>query len=151
LRSCHTGAGITPFTENYSKSDYHSDNQIWNVVQGQDKAMYFANNHYFLRYDGVKWEKNTLPNQTIIRSVLAVHDRVYCGSYKEFGYWYRKDGVCVYLFLETGSCLVTMAMKKYGRYCWWAAKCISNRSMRFTFMSKHNCKNQAAFPDFVLF
>lgn len=66
---------LLPFTENYSKSDYQGDNQIWNVVQGQDRAMYFANNHYFLRYDGVKWEKNTLPNRTIIRSVLAVHNR----------------------------------------------------------------------------
>ncbi|HOZ75361.1 MAG TPA: histidine kinase [Flavobacterium sp.] len=91
---------LLPFTENYSKSDYHGDNQIWNVVQGQDKAMYFANNHYFLRYDGVKWEKNTLPNRTIIRSVLAVHDRVYCGSYKEFGYWYRKDGRMHYVSIS---------------------------------------------------
>jgi AraC family transcriptional regulator, chitin signaling transcriptional activator len=91
---------LLPFTENYSKSDYQGDNQIWNVVQGQDKAMYFANNHYFLRYDGVKWEKNTLPNRTIIRSVLAVHDRVYCGSYKEFGYWYRKDGRMHYVSIS---------------------------------------------------
>lgn len=91
---------LLPFTENYSKSDYHGDNQIWNVVQGQDRAMYFANNHYFLRYDGVKWEKNTLPNRTIIRSVLAVHNRVYCGSYKEFGYWYRKDGRMHYVSIS---------------------------------------------------
>jgi hypothetical protein len=36
------------------------------VAQGSDDAMYFANNHYLLRYDGVKWEKNMLPNKTII-------------------------------------------------------------------------------------
>ena len=88
---------LLPFVENYSKSDYQGDNQIWNVVQGNDNAMYFANNHYLLRYDGVKWEKYTLPNKTIIRSILIEGDKIYSGSYKEFGYWYRKDGTMHYV------------------------------------------------------
>jgi len=90
---------LLPFVENYSKYNYQGDNQIWNVVQGQDQAMYFANNHFFLRYDGVKWEKYTLPNKTIIRSVLVDGNRVYSGSYKEFGYWIRKAGKMVYFSL----------------------------------------------------
>ncbi|RZJ53214.1 MAG: histidine kinase, partial [Flavobacterium sp.] len=88
---------LLPFVENYSKSDYQGDNQIWNVAQGNDNAMYFANNHYLLRYDGVKWEKYTLPNKTIIRSILIEGDKIYSGSYKEFGYWYRKDGTMHYV------------------------------------------------------
>lgn len=88
---------LLPFVENYNKSDYQGDNQIWNIVQGQDKAMYFANNHYLLRYDGVVWEKYSLPNKTIIRSILIEGDRIYSGSYKEFGYWYRKDGKMHYV------------------------------------------------------
>jgi len=87
---------LLPFVENYSKSDYNGDNQIWSVAQGNDKAMYFANNYYFLRYDGVKWEKYSLPNKTIIRSVMVDSDRIYTGSYKEFGYWTRKNGNMVY-------------------------------------------------------
>ena len=83
---------LLPFVENYSKSDYQGDNQIWNVAQGNDDAMYFANNHYLLRYDGVKWEKYTLPNKTIIRSILIEGDKIYSGSYKEFGYWHRENG-----------------------------------------------------------
>ena len=75
---------LLPFVENYNKSDYQGDNQIWNVAQGKDKAMYFANNHYLLRYDGVIWEKYSLPNKTIIRSILIEGDRIYSGSYKEF-------------------------------------------------------------------
>lgn len=66
-------------------------------MQGNDNAMYFANNHYLLRYDGVKWEKYTLPNKTIIRSILIEGDKIYSGSYKEFGYWYRKDGTMHYV------------------------------------------------------
>ncbi|WP_166925590.1 ligand-binding sensor domain-containing protein [Flavobacterium poyangense] len=88
---------LLPFVENYSKSDYQGDNQIWNVAQGKDDAMYFANNHYLLRYDGVMWEKYTLPNKTIIRSILIEGDKIYSGSYKEFGYWYRKDGKMHYV------------------------------------------------------
>lgn len=88
---------LLPFVENYNKSDYQGDNQIWNVAQGIDKAMYFANNHYLLRYDGVIWEKYSLPNKTIIRSILIEGDRIYSGSYKEFGYWYRENGKMRYV------------------------------------------------------
>lgn len=88
---------LLPFVENYNKSDYQGDNQIWNIAQGRDKAMYFANNHYLLRYDGVVWEKYFLPNKTIIRSILIEGDRIYSGSYKEFGYWHRKNGKMYYV------------------------------------------------------
>jgi AraC family chitin signaling transcriptional activator len=94
---------LLPFVENFTKSEYRGDNQVWNVVQGLDKAMYFANNHYLLRYNGVGWEKNTLPNKTIIRSILADGDRIYCGSYKEFGYWKRISGRMQYFSLSVGQ------------------------------------------------
>ncbi|AWG26746.1 ligand-binding sensor domain-containing protein [Flavobacterium kingsejongi] len=91
---------ILPFVENFSKSDYKGDNQVWNVAQGNDNAMYFANNHYLLRYDGVKWEKYILPNKTIIRSIFVDGDRIYCGSYKEFGYWKRIKGKMQYFSMS---------------------------------------------------
>lgn len=91
---------LLPFVENFTKSEYLGDNQVWNVVQGTDNAMYFANNHFFLRYNGVKWEKYSLPNKTIIRSVFVDGNRIYCGSYKEFGYWHRKRGKMEYVSLS---------------------------------------------------
>ena len=94
---------LLPFVENYSKSDYKGDNQIWNIAQGNDKALYFANNHYLLRYDGIKWEKNTLPNKTIIRSVFVEGDKIYSGSYKEFGYWKREKGRMIYTSISQGK------------------------------------------------
>lgn len=94
---------LLPFVKNYSKSDYLGDNQTWNVAQGKDAALYFANNHYLLRYDGVKWEKNSLPNKTIIRSLLVDDDLIYTGSYKEFGYWYRKNGKMHYVSISNGK------------------------------------------------
>lgn len=94
---------LLPFVENYNKSDYQGDNQIWSVAQGNDAAMYFANNYYLLRYDGVKWEKYSLPNKTIIRSVMVNGDRIYTGSYKEFGYWFRKNGKMYYVSISNKS------------------------------------------------
>nr|WP_315183192.1 histidine kinase [uncultured Flavobacterium sp.] len=94
---------LLPFVENYNKSDYQGDNQIWSVAQGNDAAMYFANNYYLLRYDGVKWEKYSLPNKTIIRSVMVDGDRIYTGSYKEFGYWFRKNGKMYYVSISNKS------------------------------------------------
>jgi AraC family transcriptional regulator, chitin signaling transcriptional activator len=95
--------GLLPFVENFTKSEYNGDNQVWNVVQGTDNAMYFANNHFFLRYNGVKWEKYSLPNKTIIRSVFVDGEKIYCGSYKEFGYWQRIRGKMEYVSLSKDS------------------------------------------------
>ncbi len=93
---------LLPFVENFTKSEYLGDNQNWSIAQGSDRAMYFANNHYLLRYNGVRWEKYTLPNRTIIRAVTAIGDKVYCGSYKEFGYWKREAGQMKYVSLSAG-------------------------------------------------
>lgn len=94
---------LLPFVENYNKSNYQGDNQVWSVAQGNDRAMYFANNHYLLRYDGVKWEKYTLPNKTIIRSIMMEGNKIYSGSYKEFGYWIRKKGKMNYVSISGGK------------------------------------------------
>ncbi len=92
---------LLPFVENFSKTDYRGDNQVWNVTQAADNSLYFANNHFFLRYNGVKWEKYILPNKTIIRAVFADDDKIYCGSYNEFGYWKRINGKMIYFSLST--------------------------------------------------
>ncbi|MBY8961833.1 histidine kinase [Flavobacterium sp. D11R37] len=94
---------LLPFVENFTKSEYSGDNQVWNITQADDNTIYFANNHYFLRYNGVKWERYSLPNKTIIRSVFADGSRIYCGSYREFGYWERVKGIMQYTSLTTGK------------------------------------------------
>jgi len=98
---------VLPFVENYTKAVYQGDNQNWGVVQGTDGAMYFANNRFLLRYNGVVWEKYTLPNKTIIRSVFVDGSKIYTGSYTEFGYWQRKNGVLAYTSLSKDKALFT--------------------------------------------
>jgi len=94
---------LLPFVENFTKSNYNGDNQVWSVTQGNDNAFYFANNHYLLRFNGVRWEKYSLPNKTIIRSVFSDGDKIYSGSYNEFGYWKRQNGILEYTSLSKGK------------------------------------------------
>lgn len=94
---------ILPFVDNYSKQDYTGDNQIWNVTQGDDNAIYFANNSFLQRFDGVKWEKYTLPNKSIIRSVFSSQHKIYTGSYNEFGYWKRTNGKMIYTSISASK------------------------------------------------
>ncbi|MER3375128.1 MAG: Two component regulator three Y domain-containing protein [Allomuricauda sp.] len=49
--------------------------------------LFVANNKGLLHFNGEQWNLNKLPNNTIIRSVESVGDRIYTGSYEEFGYW----------------------------------------------------------------
>lgn len=100
---------LLPYVENFTKSNYFGDNQVWSVAQGKDNAFYFANNHYFLRYNGVKWERYALPNKTILRSVFVNDDKVYTGSYNEFGYWKRISGKMIYTSLSKNKKLFTGA------------------------------------------
>lgn len=87
----HLHAQFTPYFQNYSLSEYSAGNQNWGVSKADDGMLYFANNNGLLEYDGIKWDLLELPNKTVMRSVLAHKERIYTGSYEEFGYW-KKDG-----------------------------------------------------------
>lgn len=78
---------LLPFFKNYPKSIYNGENQNWSCTQDKNGNIFFANNHYLLKYNGVNWMKFQLPEKTIIRSVYAQGDSIFCGSYKDFGYW----------------------------------------------------------------
>ena len=106
-------------------------------MQGQDKAMYFANNHYLLRYNGVVWEKYLLPNKTIIRSIFSDGDRIYSGSYKEFGYWKRSGGKMFYFSISKGkNIFLRMKTKKFGKFLKLTMPSIFNPLINFMFMKK---------------
>ena len=76
---------------------YNAGNQNWMVAQDKNHILYFANNEGLLEYNGTNWTLYKSPNETIIRSVKAIDDLVYTGSYMEFGYWKRmSNGRLVY-------------------------------------------------------
>ena len=59
---------LLPFVENFTKTEYSGDNQNCNCTQGADNSIYFANNHYFLRYNGEIWKIFKFKNKIYFQS-----------------------------------------------------------------------------------
>ena len=81
----------------YSPETYGAGNQNWMISQDQNQFIYFANNDGLLEFNGSHWQLYPSPNETIIRSVKVIGDKIFTGSYMEFGFWIRKsDGILQY-------------------------------------------------------
>jgi len=91
---CFLGSSYSqelPPVLSFSPKDYQADNQNWSITQGENKHIYIANNKGLLEYDGEAWTLYPSPNQTILRSVFFHDDKIYSGSYREFGYWEKQS------------------------------------------------------------
>lgn len=76
---------------NYSPSSYDAGNQNWMISQGKDKNLYVANGTGLLEYNGADWNLYPIPNNTIVRSVKAVGDKIFTGAYMEVGFWEKNE------------------------------------------------------------
>lgn len=85
----------------YGSTVYGAGNQNWMVTQDNNQFVYFANNEGLLEFNGSNWNLYPSPNETIVRSVRVVGDRIYTGCYMEFGYWKRQtNGALQYTSLS---------------------------------------------------
>ncbi|MEO1011895.1 MAG: triple tyrosine motif-containing protein, partial [Bacteroidota bacterium] len=84
-----TNAQELPPIQNFTPLDYSGENQNWAIAQGADKRIFAANGEGLLEYNGANWRLYPSPNETIMRSVAVVEDRIYTGCFMEFGYWER--------------------------------------------------------------
>jgi ligand-binding sensor domain-containing protein/DNA-binding CsgD family transcriptional regulator len=75
----------------FSTEDYGAENQNWAISQDSNKLIYVANNKGLLEFNGANWQLYPTPNETIMRSVKCLKDRVYTGFYMDFGYWVKND------------------------------------------------------------
>lgn len=81
----------------YHANIYGAGNQNWMISQDSNQFLFFANNEGLLEFNGSAWTLYPSPNGTIIRSVNCIDDKIYTGSYMDFGFWKReKDGQLVY-------------------------------------------------------
>ncbi len=80
-----------PPIQNFSPKDYHGENQNWAISQSAEKLIYVANSAGLLEYNGAAWKRYPSPNETIIRSVQVVGERIYTGCFMEFGYWKKNN------------------------------------------------------------
>lgn len=84
------GQEIPPVVS-YEAKDYKADNQNWSITQSNEGWIYVANNKGLLSYDGENWSLYKSPNQSIIRSVHAIDERIYTGCFREFGFWEKNE------------------------------------------------------------
>ena len=75
----------------YPQNVYLAGNQNWMISQDKQQSVFFANNEGLLEFNGANWNLYPSPNETIIRSVNVIEDKIYTGAYMEFGYWTRKN------------------------------------------------------------
>ncbi len=80
-----------PPVEIFTPKEYGADNQNWSIAQSKDKTIFIANNKGLLEYDGARWQLHFTDNQTIVRSVAVIDEKIYTGSYMDFGFWLRDE------------------------------------------------------------
>ncbi|ANW96476.1 LuxR family transcriptional regulator [Wenyingzhuangia fucanilytica] len=86
----------------YTSKEYNAENQNWGISQASDKHIYIANNKGLLELDGSSWKLYLSPNETIVRSVKAINNKVYIGFYNGFGYWQKNaQGVLEFTSLSS--------------------------------------------------
>ena len=84
-----TTAQELPPIVTFSPQDYEADNQIWSISQSTDEYIYAANGKGLLEFNGANWKLYTIPNNSIIRSVKVIQNKIFTGCFKDFGYWER--------------------------------------------------------------
>ncbi len=75
----------------YSPNLYEAGNQNWMIDQDKNHYVYFANNEGLLEFNGSNWTLYKSPNETIIRSVKVIGNKIFTGCYMEFGFWERQS------------------------------------------------------------
>ncbi|WP_158838887.1 LuxR C-terminal-related transcriptional regulator [Polaribacter sp. L3A8] len=86
ITSTLVGQEISPILK-FLPKNYNAENQNWAITQNKDKFIFVANNEGLLEYNGGRWKLYKSPNNSVMRSLLSVDDRIYSGAYMEFGFW----------------------------------------------------------------
>ena len=95
------GQDLPPIVK-YNPEIYAAGNQNWMISQDKSQFVYFANNEGLLEFNGSSWTLYLSPNESIIRSVKVIGDKIFTGCYMEFGFWSKKsDGQLQYTSLSS--------------------------------------------------
>tara|TARA_X000000950_G_scaffold70298_1_gene87133 strand:+ start:1743 stop:4505 length:2763 start_codon:yes stop_codon:yes gene_type:complete len=85
-----------PPIQSFSPDDYKADIQNWMITQTNNNSIVVANGSGILIYNG-SWTVYQSPNETIVRSVKAINNKIYSGMNEDFGYWQQSsNGVYTY-------------------------------------------------------
>lgn len=77
----------TPPIQNFSGELISAGNQNWQITTDSEGKVYFANNKGLVRFNGAQWDLYPTEDNSIMRSVKSIDERIYSGGYMDFGYW----------------------------------------------------------------
>ncbi len=81
----------------FNRRQYNGATQNWAVTQNNTGFLYFANNDGILEYDGERWRLLNQMKEYVIRSVKAIDNKIYAGSFSEIGcFEYNKNNQLEY-------------------------------------------------------
>jgi ligand-binding sensor domain-containing protein/DNA-binding CsgD family transcriptional regulator len=90
----------SPLIKNYTKKIYQGGTQNWDICEGDNGLVFYANNEGLLVFDGKIFSKHSLPKNTILRSILydSKTKRIYAGGQNEMGYYqFETNGSLQYI------------------------------------------------------
>ncbi|SDX94140.1 regulatory protein, luxR family [Lutibacter oricola] len=76
---------------NYTPQDYSGRNQNWKIDQSSEGYLYIGNNSGLLEYNGANWSLYPTKNNSSIRAVKIIKNKIFTGCYMDFGYWLKND------------------------------------------------------------
>ncbi len=84
-------AQISYQVSNYTAEEAGAGNQNWDITANADGRVLIANNNGLLVLDNSTFTLHELPGSTVFRSVAYIDDRIYTGSFEDFGYWEENE------------------------------------------------------------
>lgn len=91
---------LNPRLTNFSGFDFKANEQFYAMIEDEHGILYFGNNDGVLIYDGERWNKVVLPNNSAATSLVrSEKGQIYAGGYNELGE-IKKDSFGNYIFLS---------------------------------------------------
>lgn len=94
---------------NYTDKDYNAKFQNWDITQEDCGFIHIANSSGLLRFDGYFWELYPMPGNSVVRSCFFNNNRIYTGSFEEFGYFSPDNSGKLFYTSLSSSALYNMA------------------------------------------
>lgn len=76
---------------NYEVGIVGAGNQNWDIATDSEQRVLVANNYGLLIMENTNMHLHELPDKTVYRSVAFINERIYTGSFEDFGYWEEQE------------------------------------------------------------
>ncbi|SMO51228.1 helix-turn-helix and ligand-binding sensor domain-containing protein [Gracilimonas mengyeensis] len=80
-------AQVSYQVSNYRVNESRAGNQNWDIASDGSQQIFVANNYGLLVLENSNFSLHELPGRTIFRSVAYINEKIFTGSFEDFGFW----------------------------------------------------------------